>query len=380
MDFSLDDTQAQIRDLAERVFSDAGTQERLRAVQKTGYFDRALWQTLATTGLLGIATDAAHGGMDLDFETLAVMLEQAGRFVAAAPLVPVLVTGALALQRNAPEVAARLLPALIAGETMLTAALVEVGCDDPRRPGASAAFDGTRWRVSGSKTGVPALMSCAHAWLSAQTEDGVAIFLVDTQAPGITVRRQDWTTQEHAGQLLMENAEAQLLASGDRAQAFLADALLLSRAAWAALALGAASAMTRMGAEYTAGRIQFGRPIATFQAVSHRLADCHIDVECLRGAVALAASDIARDSDAAPHSAAIAKIWACDVLHRVSHGVQQVHGGAGLDRDYPLFRYAMLAKSVELSGGAAEPLLEELGAALFGNPVQPFEASSLKVS
>jgi 3-oxocholest-4-en-26-oyl-CoA dehydrogenase beta subunit len=318
--------------------------------------------------LLGIAIDEEHGGMGMDFETLAIMLEQAGRFVAPLPLVPVLVTGALTLQRHASaELAARLLPPMASGQSMLTAALAEVGCDDPRHPSTTAKFDGRCWRLQGHKTAVPALMSCAHVWLSARTVDGVAVFLLDTAAPDVSVQGQKWTTQEHTGQLLMNDAPAELLASGAAADAFLADALLLSRAAYAALALGAAAEMTAMGARYTSDRLQFGRAIATFQSVSHRLADCHIDVECLRGAVTLASNDIARGANSAGASAVIAKIWACDVLHRVSHGVQQVHGGAGLDRDYPLYRYAMLAKSIELACGAAEPLLDELGTTLFAS-------------
>lgn len=365
MNFALDEIQQQVLDLAEKVFADATTQQRLRTLDHQGYFDRDLWKTLASTGLLGLASDNTAEGNGLGFDTLAVLLEQSGRFVAPVPLVPVLVTAALTLQRNAADVAARLLPPLIAGDHIITAALAEPGNDDPHKPGMSARKDGDEWMLTGTKTAVPAL-TCRPAalWLTAMTPEGLGVFLLEDLGAGTTISQQTLTTGEYVGQLQLMNARGQLLAIGPAATHFVNDALMLTQAAWAAVAVGACAAMTRMAAEYTGERIVFGRAVATFQAVSHRVADCHIDSECLRSVALQAISDISSGSSAAARSALVAKIWACEALHRVSHSVQQVHGGLGIDRDYPLFRYALLAKSIELSAGGAEPLLEELGLAI----------------
>ena len=117
--------------------------------------------------------------------------------------------------------------------------------------------------------------------------------------------------------------------------------------------------MTRIAGTYTSEREQFGVPIATFQAVAHRLANCYIDDECLAIITLKAISDISND-DFSNESIAMAKIWCGDVLHRISHATQHVHGGTGIDRDYHLFRYCLWAKQLELSLGNSKIHLSNL--------------------
>ena len=107
------------------------------------------------------------------------------------------------------------------------------------------------------------------------------------------------------------------------------------------MALGVCDKMMRITGQYTSEREQFGRAIATFQAVSHRVADCYIDVECLRLVTQQAASLIDQGRPA-EDAVLMAKIWCGNVAHRVSQASQHCHGGTGVDRDYPLFRYCEL--------------------------------------
>jgi alkylation response protein AidB-like acyl-CoA dehydrogenase len=118
--------------------------------------------------------------------------------------------------------------------------------------------------------------------------------------------------------------------------------------------------MMRITGQYTSEREQFGRAIATFQAVSHRVADCYIDVECLRLVTQQAASLIDQGRPAR-EAVAIAKIWCGDVTHRVSQASQHCHGGTGVDRDYPLHRFCLLARQIELSAGSSALLTAQLG-------------------
>jgi alkylation response protein AidB-like acyl-CoA dehydrogenase len=115
-----------------------------------------------------------------------------------------------------------------------------------------------------------------------------------------------------------------------------------------------------MTAAYTSQREQFGRPIATFQAVSHRAADAYIDVENLRLACQQAVSLLSAGADAT-EAVLIAKIWASDVAHRVSQSAQHLHGGIGVDKDYALFRYCLWAKQLELTLGGGKTYLTALG-------------------
>jgi alkylation response protein AidB-like acyl-CoA dehydrogenase len=116
----------------------------------------------------------------------------------------------------------------------------------------------------------------------------------------------------------------------------------------------------RMTAEYTSEREQFGVKIATFQAVGQRAADCYIDVECLRMVTLQAVSRLADGLDA-QDEVTIAKIWAGDTGHRVSSASQHLHGGIGLDIDYPLFRYCLWSKQIELTLGSSAHQIDQLG-------------------
>ena len=139
----------------------------------------------------------------------------------------------------------------------------------------------------------------------------------------------------------------------------------------AALALaqaGAAAAALALVAEYTKTREQFGKPIATFQAVGQRAADAYVDTEAIRLTAWQAAWRIAEGLPA-DKEVAIAKFWAADGGQRVVHAAVHLHGGVGVDRDYPLHRYFLMTKHLELTlGGATEQLLQ-LGAILAAEPV-----------
>ncbi|HEY7774909.1 MAG TPA: acyl-CoA dehydrogenase family protein, partial [Kineobactrum sp.] len=134
-------------------------------------------------------------------------------------------------------------------------------------------------------------------------------------------------------------------------------------AALCAQQLGAADHAMRMAAGYTSERQQFGVPVATFQAVGHRMADCYIDVECLRLCAYQAISMLTAGGDARTE-VQIAKIWAGDVGHRVSYACQHVHGGTGIDREYPLWRYCLWLRYNEMTLGGSNAHSAELGSRL----------------
>ena len=141
-----------------------------------------------------------------------------------------------------------------------------------------------------------------------------------------------------------------------------------STAALALAQAGAAAAALALVAEYTKTREQFGKPIATFQAVGQRAADAYVDTEAIRLTAWQAAWRIAEGLPA-DKEVAIAKFWAADGGQRVVHAAVHLHGGVGVDRDYPLHRYFLMTKHLELTlGGATEQLLH-LGAMLAAEPV-----------
>jgi alkylation response protein AidB-like acyl-CoA dehydrogenase len=367
MDFSLTETQGQLKGLVARIFSEQVSQERLRSLDSTGYYDAALWTQLSESGFLGVTLTSDMGGVDEDFETLCVLLEEAGRSVAPVPLFDVLVSGAFALQTidQSPAVEAALRN-LVSGEGVVCAALHEADQQNLLTVKTQARFDGQHWLLSGSKQQVPVADKSGACWTLANTQEGLGVFLFDLQAPEIVRTRQVITSGEYQYQLDLTQVSAELLIGGSEVETFVERAVLHGMAACSAMAVGVCAEMTRMAALYTTEREQFGKPLATFQAVAHQLADCHINTEALRGLAQQAVCLLNQQGvgNAAREAAWVAKIFAADALHRVSHATQQVHGGTGVDRDYPLFRYCLLAKKLELLCGSQGALLQQLGKAL----------------
>lgn len=366
MDFALTEEQQDIRSLAQQILGDKSSPERLRELEKhDAFYDSDAWAALAEAGLLGVGFDETWGGMGFDFESLCVVLEEAGRTVAKVPLLPVLVGAALPMQRFAGEAPKqRWLGDVISGKRLLTGARIEPGNENPLAPATRAEKSGDGLAVTGCKQCVPLAETAAGIVLAARADDGLAVVLVQPDQPGITLTPQQVTTGETYFQVALDNVAVSgenILARGDDAEAWVRWTEQHYQTALCAMAVGLCDKMMRMTGSYTSEREQFGRPVATFQAVAHRMADCYIDVECLRLVTAQAVYRLVNARDDAAEAVLTAKAWCGDVTHRVSQAAQHCHGGIGVDRDYPLFRYCLWAREIELTAGTTAQLTETLG-------------------
>ena len=232
------------------------------------------------------------------------------------------------------------------------------------------------WQLSGEKTCVPYAAQAQYLLVSARTEaHGVRLFLVPGGTPGVHVQPQHSTSGEPQGLVQLREVPlgaAQLLgASPESAAQALPWVLERAHVALAALQLGVVTEALRRAAAYVGERRQFGRPLGSFQAVQHRLADCYIDIEALRSAYlrAVWALDAGVESQA---EVLAAKWWASRAGHRVTHAVQHVHGGLGADIEYPVHAYFLAAKQIELALGGATPMLAAIGRELAAGAVAPF--------
>jgi len=362
MDFAFSPEQEALRDLAKRILEDHVTHDRLRTIEaSTDWFDDAAWQALADAQLLGTAVAEEFGGSGLGLVELCLVLEQVGRTVAPVPAWPTLVLGALPIAEfGTREQRKEWLPGVVGGETILTAALAEPNASDPSCPATTARRDGTRWRLDGTKTSVPAIHLAARAVVPARTDGGVGLFLVDPRGAGITIERQIATNREPLGRVTLAGASGERLAEGAGVVDWLLERALVGLCA---VQVGVTDRALRMTAEYTSGREQFGRPIASFQAVHQRAADAYIDVEAIRLTTWQAAWRLGAGRPATTEIA-IAKFWASEGAHRAVYAAQHLHGGIGVDVDYPLHRYYLWSKRNELTLGSATPQLVRLGAAL----------------
>ena len=365
MDFSFTPEQEELRGLARRIIDDQATPRRLEEVESSDdRIDSELWSSLAGAGLVGACVPERYGGGGLGLVELAVLLEEVGRAVAPVPAYPTLVLGALPVAEfGSPAQRERLLPGVASGELLLSGALAEPRNPDPLSPATLARRAGDGWQLDGVKLGVPLGPAAAAVVVPARTEDGGArLFLVDPNAEGVALEPFETTNRELQYLMTLEGAAVtagDALGDGDALHWLVRRATV----ALCAMQLGVTERALRMTAEYTATRHQFGRPLAAFQAVSQRAADAYIDVEAIRLTTLAALWRLSEGLDA-DESIAIAKFCAAEGAQRVVHAAQHLHGGVGVDVTYPLHRYFIWAKQLELTlGGGAEQLLR-LGAIL----------------
>ena len=365
MDFTISEELKSVQQLSQQILGDYTAVDQLKAIERQAErFDATLWQALAEAGLLGLDIPENNGGTGLGFYSLTTLCEEVGRTVAPIPVIPVLVSAAGTLRRFANNaLKERWLGGIASGATLISAALEEYNNDDPATPACTAKKVEGGYSISGTKICVSLAHTAARILLSAKVGDELIVALVDPRAAGVSLNAQIVTTGETRHELVMHKVQvptADIVATGGEALAAMEWALLATRTALAAMAVGVCDKMMRITGQYTSEREQFGRAIATFQAVSHRVADCFIDVECLRLVTQQAASliDQGRPADEA---VLMAKIWCGNVTHRVSQASQHCHGGTGVDRDYPLYRYCELARQIELTAGSSAQLTGELG-------------------
>jgi alkylation response protein AidB-like acyl-CoA dehydrogenase len=374
MDFTTTEDQQALVGLATRILSERATPQRLAELEAAGgWFDDDLWRRLAEAGIVGAVLSEDVGGGGLGFTELALLLEQVGAHVAPVPLLETVLCAALPIDVfGTPGQRQRDLPGVSAGRTILTAALTESGRDDPARPLTTATPDGDGFRVSGLKSAVPFAADAARILVPATDPDGrTVIVLVEPSAAGVTLRPQTATNGQPQAEVELADVAvtaADVLAGPDRGAEVLGWVLDRAATGLAATALGVSGRALSMSAEYTTGREQFGRPVASFQAVGHRLADAYIDVEAMR-LTTLQAVWLLDSGLPGRDEATVAKWWAAEGGHRVAHAAQHVHGGVGVDVEYPLFRYFRWSKQLELTLGGATAQLLRLGAALAADPV-----------
>jgi alkylation response protein AidB-like acyl-CoA dehydrogenase len=369
MNFGFSEDQEALRELALQIIGDHASHERLKQIEATPeWFDRELWGALARASLLGVAVPEEFGGGGLGLIELCLLLHVVGRHCAPIPAWPTLVLGALPIaQFGTPAQRRQFLPPVVEGTMILSAALVDTQSEDPLDPTVTARRDGSSWRLDGVKMCVPAAHLAERIVLPARTRAGaLGVFLLDPNAAGVRAERQQTTQGEP--QFLLQLSGAAVAADavlGDPTQGRQIVRWLIDRAlaGLCAIEVGVVERALRMTAEYTSTREQFGKPIAKFQAVAQRAADAFIDVEAMRWTTWQAIWRLAEGLPA-EEEIAVAKFWVGEGGHRVVYAAQHLHGGIGIDLDYPLHRSYIWSKQIELTLGSATQHLVRLGAAL----------------
>ncbi|MFC4853708.1 acyl-CoA dehydrogenase family protein [Actinophytocola glycyrrhizae] len=374
MDFSFGDEFADLAELTRTILADHATPARLAEVEAGGdRFDRALWTELAKAGVLAAALPEPVGGSGLGLLEQCGVLVELGRAVAPVPYLCSIVQAASALVEfgTGEQRATWAMPAAT-GELVLTAALSEEVGDDPARPTTTAerASASATWHLHGSKVAVQAGTVANLFLVPAETALGLTVFLITPKDSGVTVRRQEIVDGDAEGLLELDDVvlgDDRVLGEPGGGAAVVEWLANRGTVGLCALQAGVSAECLQMTATYATSRVQFDRPIATFQAVGQRLADCYIDAEAIRLTLWQAAWRVSKNL-AAHNEIATAKFWAADGGHRIAHAAVHIHGGVGIDVDYPLHRYFVATKRIEFSLGGATTQLRRIGNALAEEP------------
>lgn len=358
MDFELTEEQEAVRELARRIFTERASDDRVAEVEAGDRVDDSLWGELAAAGLLGIHLPEELGGGGLGPVELALVLAEQGRRIAPVPLWSHAVAAAGIAALGTDEQRRARVPGAADGSRLLTLALEELAPADLERPATTAEASGDGYRLTGTKAAVPMARRATAVVVSATTDAGPALFLVAPDADGVTLVDVETSSWEPAAHLELDGTVAEPL--GAPGPAALGRVLDLARTALAALQIGIGEGAVRLAADYLTEREQFGRPLATFQAVAHQLADGYIDTEALRVTAYQAAWRLGAGVE--PGTAPlVAKWWADDAGQRIVHRVVHLHGGMGVDTDYPAHRYLLWGKQVAATLGSPNDDLARLG-------------------
>jgi acyl-CoA dehydrogenase len=350
MNLTLDETQRDLAGLAAQIFAGRGKPEQIEQIEATDEaFDRELWRELAEAGLLGVALPEAHGGLGFGSVELGLVCEQLGRVVAPIPFVATACASTVIAAVGTTDQQQRWLPGIVDGSTVLAVA--------PPQSVTRLTIDGDT--VSGELVGV----AWAHVADGLLIPYGGHVLLIDPSASGVTAQQARTTAREVALTLTLDSVPSETVGDSSAAQ-------LLQQRWLTALAntqAGVTDAAVRMTAAYTSSREQFGKPLSTFQAVALKAADAYLDATAVQSAARQAAWTLDSGEDATL-AVLTAAWWAAEAGQHCVHMTQHLHGGMGADITYPVHRYFLWGKQIELLTGGASALLAELGDALADRP------------
>jgi 3-oxo-4-pregnene-20-carboxyl-CoA dehydrogenase alpha subunit len=379
MDFTLDETQQAVARLAAEVL-DQARPPRPRPAGPGDGFDAALWKDLGRAGLLSLAVPDWLGGDGLGVLETALVLTEAGRAAAALPALATLVLGVLPVVRWGDRALQRtLLDGVGSGDTVLTAAVREPTAVMPAVPATTARLGGRTGTVSGLKVGVPYAAAADWILVPASIAAGggdvpgrTGVVVVARSADGVVLRPTHSAGGEPEYTLRLTDAPVADVVGAltpDRRAGegrVVADLYRLALAGACCLGDGALAAALALTTAHVGAREQFGRPLATFQAVAGQIADVYIASRTLHLATVSACWRLATGREAG-RDLDVAAYWLADQATAALRACHHLHGGIGMDVSYPLHRYSSMVTDLARFVGGADYRLDRLGARVAGD-------------
>lgn len=366
MGLVLTEEQTLLKETASQFFQEklpVANLRKLRDDKNADGFDRAAWKEMADLGFTGILVSETYGGTEFGPVGLGVVLEQAGRTIAATPLLSTVLLGSTAIQLGGTEAQRQtLLPEIASGNVVLALALEEGPHHNPTRIATSAKADGSDYVLNGDKTfvldGHVADQLIVVARTSGETNDrnGLTLFLVPSSTAGVTVTRTIMADSHNAANVSLKNVKvpaSAVLGSVDAGADVLEPLLDFGRIGVAAELLGLVQESFDQTLAYIKERKQFGKVIGSFQALQHRMAEMFAELEVCRSIVLDALSAIEDRRNDVPSLASLAKARLSEASRHITNECLQMHGGVGMTDEYDIGLFMKRARVAAATFGNA---------------------------
>ena len=356
MNFAFTDEQEELRKTVRSFLENKSSEEAVREQMETeDGFDPAVWSQMGEQmGLQGLSIPEEFGGSGYGFVELGIVLEEMGRALLCAPFFSTAVLAANTLLQSGDDAAkAKYLPGIASGETIATLAYVEPsGKWDESGITMEATKSGDGYTLSGTKSFVLDGNAASLILVAAKTGAGTSLFAVQGDAAGLTktnLSTMDQTRKQ--AKLDFDNTPAELIGEEGKGWDTIQTVLDLAAVALAAEQVGGAQMVLEMAVDYAKVRVQFGRPIGSFQAIKHKCADMLLEVESAKSAAYYGMWCASEMNDELASTASLAKAYCSEAYFHAAAENIQIHGGIGFTWEHPAHLYFKRAKSSELLFG-----------------------------
>ncbi|MCC6238341.1 MAG: acyl-CoA/acyl-ACP dehydrogenase [Dehalococcoidia bacterium] len=357
MDLGLTETQELLKNAARDFLENECPEQLVRDMEEDekGY-SPDLWGKMAEQGWQGLLIPDTYGGAGFDFLDLCVLLEEFGRALVPGPFMSTVFGGAIPIMQIGSEAQKQeFLPKIASGDLIFTLALTEPSARfDESGIQTQAAVSGNEVTFTGTKLFVPDANVADYLIVAGRSGAGVTLGIVATDQPGVEVTQLVTIARDKQAEVKLNGAKGQLLGTDGGGWAALQPVLQHYTVGECAYLVGLSQMDFEISVDYAKERVQFGRPIGSFQAIQHKCADMVTDVDGSRFIMYKAAWSLNTDQADKQMAVNMAKAWTSEATRRVvAHG-QQIHGGIGFTKDYKIQLYYRRQKRAELAFGDAD--------------------------
>ena len=365
MDFALSEEQEMLRNSARDFLTKECPKTLVRQMEtdEKGYSPN-LWKGMADLGWTGLVFPETYGGSGMTFLDLAVLIEELGRAIAPSPFLPTVVyCGLPILAAGTEEQKKQFLPKIAKGDMIMTLALTEPSATwDAGGITVKATAEGDDFVISGTKLFVTDAHIANYLLVVARTkegkhkEEGITLFLVDAKSPGIKLNALKTMGSDKQFEIIFTKVKVpkkNILGKLDHGWSVIQDLLPKATLAQCAWMVGGSQQVLEMTVSYAKERVQFGKPIGSFQAIQHKCANMATDVDGSRFITYQAAWKLNEGLNCALE-VSMAKAWVSEAYRRTCAEGHQIHGGIGFIKDHDMQLYYRRAKASELAFGDAD--------------------------